>query len=97
MTLIYTPRSLHDLQSISSYLAIKNPSASRRVMACIRSTIETLETFPHIGQHVANSHHRQLVVQRYPYLVFYRIIKDDVFITHIRHSARRPLNPATYD
>ena len=30
---------------------------------------------------------------RYPYLVFYEVVGDEVQILHIRHSARRPVEP----
>lgn len=33
---------------------------------------------------------RELSIVRYPYKVYYQIEKDEVWIVHIRHAARRP-------
>ena len=33
-------------------------------------------------------------VVRYPYLVFYEVINNEVIIHHIRHGRRRPIDPS---
>jgi plasmid stabilization system protein ParE len=36
-----------------------------------------------------------LPVLRYPYLIYYRVAEDELLILHIRHTSRRPIDPAT--
>jgi plasmid stabilization system protein ParE len=36
-----------------------------------------------------------LALTRYPYLVFYAVVADDVVILHVRHGAREPIDPST--
>ena len=31
---------------------------------------------------------------RYPYVILYRIAEDELLILHIRHTSRRPIDPA---
>jgi toxin ParE1/3/4 len=38
---------------------------------------------------------RSLLVSRYQYRVHYEIRGDEVWIVHIRHTARRPYEPET--
>ena len=38
---------------------------------------------PKLGVHA-------LWLGRYPYIVYYRVVGDDIAIVHIRHAARRP-------
>jgi hypothetical protein len=38
---------------------------------------------------------RSLLVSRYQYRVHYEIRGDEVWIMHIRHTARRPYEPET--
>ena len=33
---------------------------------------------------------RMLVAGRFPYLIFYRVVEDEVQIIHVRHAARKP-------
>lgn len=93
MNIVFTPRSLEDLRGISDYLLSKNPHATRRVLACIKSTIQNLEFFPEIGKKTEDINHKQLSVSRYPYAIYYRIVEDQIFITHIRHASRMPVDP----
>jgi plasmid stabilization system protein ParE len=34
-------------------------------------------------------------VPRYPHVIFYRIDAPDLLILHIRHTSRRPIDPAS--
>jgi addiction module RelE/StbE family toxin len=93
MNVIYAPRALRDLEAIGAYLKQRNPDGAANVLRAIKSSIDTLAFFPQIGQRVDNAGHRRVPVLRYPYVVFYRIENGDLLILHVRHSARRALDP----
>jgi len=95
MNVVYAPRALRDLEGIAAYLVGRNPAAVVNVLGAIKSSIDTLSFFPQIGRLVDNAGHRRVPVMRYPYLIFYRIAGDDLLILHIRHTSRRPIDPAT--
>jgi toxin ParE1/3/4 len=95
MNVVYAPRALRDLESIAAYLVERNPAGAINVLGAIKSSIDTLSFFPQIGRLVDNAGHRRVPVLRYPYLVFYRIAGDELLILHIRHTSRRPIDPAT--
>jgi toxin ParE1/3/4 len=94
MNIEYMPRALRDLKEISDYLNERNPAGTRRVLAAIKSSIDTLAIFPGIGRIVDDNEHRRLSIVNYPYVVFYRIAGEDVLIIHTRHTARKPVDPA---
>jgi plasmid stabilization system protein ParE len=52
---------------------------------------DRLANFPHRGRPVAKTDMRELVTT-YPY-IRYRIVRDEVRILRVRHTARRPTNP----
>jgi toxin ParE1/3/4 len=85
MNVVYAPRALRDLQGISAYLIERTPTGA----------INTLGYFPEIGPLVDDAEHRRMSVPRYPYVIFYRIEADDLLILHIRHTSRRPIDPAS--
>jgi plasmid stabilization system protein ParE len=95
MNVVYAPRSLRDIDSISAYLTERSPSGAMNVLAAIKASIDALASFPEIGRVVDDSQHRRLPVLRYPYVIFYRIAQDDLLILHVRHSARQPIDPAS--
>jgi toxin ParE1/3/4 len=93
MNLVYAPRALRDLNSIGAYLVERNSAGAANVLGAIKSSIDTLGFFPQIGRLVDDTGHRRVPVLRYPYLIFYRIAGDELFILHIRHTSRRPIDP----
>jgi toxin ParE1/3/4 len=95
MNVVYAPRTLRDLDGIAAYLAERDPTAVPKVLGAIKSSIDTLSFFPQIGRLVDNAGHRRVPVVRYPYVIFYRIAGDDLLILHVRHTSRRPIDPAT--
>ncbi len=96
MNVVYAPRALRDLQAITAYLAERSPSATANVLAGLKSSINTLSYFPKIGRLVDEAGHRRMPVPRYPYLIFYRVVEDELVILHIRRTSRRPIDPAIY-
>jgi toxin ParE1/3/4 len=93
--IVYAPRALDDLRAIEAYLQERNPAAAGRVLEQIKRAIEILAVFPFAGVIVNEDGDRRIGVARYPYLVFYHQAEGDVFIDHIRHSARKPFDPGT--
>jgi plasmid stabilization system protein ParE len=86
---------LRDLERIAAYLVERNPAGAINVLGAIKSSVDTLSFFPQIGRLVDNAGHRRVPVLRYPYLIFYRVAGDELLILHIRHTSRRPIDPAT--
>lgn len=61
----------------------------RAVTAYIRSKVQRLEDLPFSAPQTNRPGTRMLPVVRYPYLVFYSVVGDEVVIKHIRHAARQ--------
>jgi toxin ParE1/3/4 len=93
--IVYAPRALDDIRAIETYIQERNPAAAKRVLEQIKRTIEMLAVFPLVGVVVNEDGDRRIGVARYPYLVFYHQAEGDIFIDHIRHSSRKPIDPGT--
>ena len=72
MKIVFAPLARDNIRAIQTYIAADNISAAARVASEIRRTIETLGTYPLIGQTYEGAV-RRLVVTRYPYVVFYEV------------------------
>jgi toxin ParE1/3/4 len=93
MKAVFAPRALRDLANIAEYLNKRSPPGAKSVLAAIKTSIDALTFFPEIGRVIDDAGHRRLPVPRYPYSIVYRISGDELLILHVRHAARRPLNP----
>ena len=91
MTLRFTPRARDDLREILEYIAKESPTAADRVRRAIFDATTLIAARPHLGIRNAKAPElRSRLVTRYPYRIHYLVEDPDVWIIHIRHSARRP-------
>jgi plasmid stabilization system protein ParE len=86
-------RAASDLNDIRSYLVERSPQGAERVRRHIEATIDQLSDFPFLGRATDEPSVRVLPLTRYPYVIFYTVIADEVVILHVRHGARRPIDP----
>lgn len=78
-----------DRDAIFDYIEHDSPRAAIAVDERIRGQIEVLRQFPESGRVGRVDGTRELVIQRTPYVVAYRIGVDKVRILRILHGARR--------
>jgi toxin ParE1/3/4 len=96
MTLRFTPRARDDFREIMDYIAKENPVGADRVGRAIFDACTLIAARPHLGIRNARAPElRSRLVARYPYRIHYFVEDADVWIVHIRHSARRPLDEQT--
>ncbi len=93
MRVRYTPRAFSDLDDIRSYISQYNPTAAGKVVALVEKIVTRLSKFPESGQRSDELDTRIAFSARYPYRIYYRNFADEILILHIRHTARRPLQP----
>ncbi len=94
MRIRYSPRALDDINAILSYLERHSPQGAQNVARAMHKTIDLIGQFPQSGRPVSEFGVRVLPVGPYPYLVYWLAEVDEVWVIHIRHTARRPWNPA---
>lgn len=89
----YAQQAIDDLDAIFDYLCLENSVAAEKLLAAFDSSMSRLKTSPYMGAALrtdepifAAQGYRYLVVS--PYLVFYRVDGDDVYIGRILHSRR---------
>jgi toxin ParE1/3/4 len=87
MKLRWTKTALRDLESLHRYIQTDNPKAADRFVDRILAGIELLPHQPGMGRAGRVAHTREFVVP--PYVVVYRLKRDEVAVVAIIHSARR--------
>jgi plasmid stabilization system protein ParE len=90
MKVRYTPRAKADLDAIFQHLDARAPAAAQSVKSTIERRIAWLADFPLIAPATDQAGVYELTIVRYPYKVYYEISDDEVWILHVRHTARRP-------
>ncbi|MGH6870965.1 MAG: type II toxin-antitoxin system RelE/ParE family toxin [Rhizomicrobium sp.] len=81
--------ALAELVEIHAHISADNPAAVARVVGRIETIAELLVRFPDMGRKLRHRPERMIVVDPYPYVMFYRSAGDEIHIRRIRHAARR--------
>lgn len=87
MQIFWTERAISDLSEIENYIAQDKPEAARRVAAHLVTSVEHLAEFPHLGKPGRRPGTRSLVSP--PYIVTYRVRRDQLEILSVWHSRRK--------
>ncbi|HEY1245687.1 MAG TPA: type II toxin-antitoxin system RelE/ParE family toxin [Hyphomicrobiaceae bacterium] len=95
MNLRYSPRARRDLAEIADYLTARSPNGALSVERRIRKTIDLITAFPGAGRRLDRRPAvRVMPLGRYPYLIFYTLHDDEIVVLHVRHGARKPIDPS---
>ena len=89
--LLFLKEAYNDLDTIFDYIALDSPSSANAILDKIFKALSPLETFPLSGtktihSSLKNYEFRMIIV--HPYIIFYRVIDDIVYIYRILHGAR---------
>jgi plasmid stabilization system protein ParE len=84
----FAPRAHADIADIHQYIAQHNRTAATAVVRQIRSTSQLLARHPGLGRETDISGVCVLPTARYPYLVYHRVMGDELIIIHVRHGRR---------
>ncbi len=80
-----------DLDNIFNYILLENPEAADKVLDRVMTSLKHLEKSPYAGASVMEERLNQFefrMVISEPYIVFYRVIENTVYIYRILHGAR---------
>ena len=91
MIIRYSPRATRDLESIRQYLVQRSQKGAVNVLTAIYAAVEFIRRHPQATEATSVPGVRGMIVQRYRFKIFYRVIETDnvIEIVHVRHTSRR--------
>ena len=93
MKIQISDRALRELQSIEEYWLSRGPSLYEELTAALNEALLFLTETPYAGSPIERSTARKWRIGRTPFLLFYRVHSNILFVARIRHereSWRRP-------
>jgi toxin ParE1/3/4 len=79
-----------DLDAATEYIFGEDPEAARDMYAHIRERVAGLAKRPHTGRPGRVFGTRELALERYPYVIPYRIRGNEAQVLRVFHTSRRP-------
>ena len=81
--------ALEDLHDIAGYLAEKDSDAGQQVAQCLWNAGQSLASLPSQGRTGRVVGTREFALTEIPYFIAYRVVKSEVQILSVLHTARR--------
>ena len=78
-----------ELEAIFVYILERSPKSAKAVARRIIDRANSLSEFPFKGEETRRKGARKLTVANYPYVIIYRVDKNEVQILNVLHTARR--------
>lgn len=89
MRLEFHPQAELELIEEAAYYELQIPGLGKRFEAEVRRATDLLLDHPEIGL-PADSHLRKLVLNRFPFTLYYSVTSDILRIEVVAHQSRRP-------
>jgi plasmid stabilization system protein ParE len=90
MKVHWTEAARADLDDILAYTAAHFPSSLVPLETRIRAVTDRVAARPYSAQSVSNRPGVRVVpLIRYPFRIYYRIVRDRIEILHVHHTSRR--------
>jgi toxin ParE1/3/4 len=89
MRLVWTEPALRDLSAARAYIALDSPAAATQQIEYVFAAVETLTRFAESGRPGRRAGTRELVVNRTPFIVAYRVRGEVVELLRVLHGRQR--------
>jgi len=88
---VWTEAARADLDEILGYTKLHFPAQLAALERRIKAVIERVSDMPESARMVLDRRNVRVVpLIRYPFKLYYRVMRDRIEILHIHHTARRP-------
>ncbi len=85
------PAAKQDFDEAADWYRDRDRSVRSRFTAAVRTSLSSIRQRPHSYPVVFGTEIRQILVDRFPYSVFYKIKGDTVLVIAIFHQSRNPI------
>jgi toxin ParE1/3/4 len=85
----WSVRARRHIGDLSDYIAAENPKAALAVVSEIIRIAEALTSEPMLGHSGRRGGTRELVLQKYPYILVYRLYASRLVIVAVLHQSRK--------
>lgn len=90
MKIKWLNRAKRKLSAEVDFIALEDPALAIEIYAYIKERVGKLRQFPESSRIGRVFGTRELVIEKYPYIVPYRIKNNKIEILSIMHTSRKP-------
>lgn len=89
MRVRWLKEAIMNLDAEADYIAQENSKAAAEMFVYVKNKVDALGEFPSSGRPGRVPGTRELVVDRYPFIVPYRVVGDELHVLRVFHTRRK--------
>lgn len=89
MRVIWDTDAVADLTRISFHIGQDSKRSALKVIDYIERAALVLEASPFLGKATSRLNVRQFVLSKFPYILIYKVLGDEVHILSVRHHRQK--------
>ncbi len=82
-------KAIKNLDAEADYVAEENTTAAAEMFVFVKAQADALADFPAAGRPGRVPNTRELVIDRYPFVVPYRVVGDELHVLRVFHTRRK--------
>ena len=90
MRIRWLKRAINSLDGAIAHIAREDEEAARKISDYIHMRVESLQEQPYQGRPGRIFGTRELVMDKYPFIVPYRVKDDEVQVLRVFHTSQKP-------
>ncbi|MDO8350769.1 MAG: type II toxin-antitoxin system RelE/ParE family toxin [Gallionella sp.] len=89
MRVRWLQKAIRNLDAEADYIARENQTAAADMFVYVKNKVDAMGEFPSSGRPGRVPSTRELVVDRYPFVVPYRVVGDELHVLRVFHTRRK--------
>lgn len=89
MRVRWLQKAIKNLDAEADYIAQENVKAAADMFAYVKNKVDALSECPSAGRPGRVPATRELVIDRYPFVIPYRVVGDELHILRVFHTRRK--------
>jgi len=89
MRVRWLQKAISNLDAEADHIAQENPVAAAEMFVYVKTKVDALSDFPSSGRPGRVPGTRELIIDRYPILIPYRVTGDELHVLRVFHTRRK--------
>lgn len=89
VTILWTERAINNLELELDYYGRINPTLAKELSIIIKESVVSIANMPGIGRPGKKLGSRELIINKYPYILAYRVRNETLEILSMIHQHRK--------
>ncbi|MBW8079065.1 MAG: type II toxin-antitoxin system RelE/ParE family toxin [Gallionella sp.] len=89
MRVKWLQKAIRNLDAEADYIALENSAAAAEMFVYVKGKVDALSVFPSAVRPGRVQGTRELIIDRYPFVIPYLVVGDELHVLRVFHTRRK--------